>query len=147
MNYRQQLLAIGAVLAALAAIWHLLCILGGPSWFEFARAPKEIVESARLGTWLAPVGTVVVAGLMFTCSLYAASVLGIIRKMPLEKSAVATIALLCLSRGVVVIPFWLSNAAIIDTFTIVSSTVWFFVGICFAVGLYESFKNKIENID
>ncbi len=144
MNYRKKLLAFGALIAALAALWHLLCILGGPSWYRFARAPREIIESAELGTWLAPLGTILVAGLMFTCSLYAASVLGVIKKLPLEKTAVATIALLCLLRGVVVIPLWLSNTAIIDAFMIVSSAVWFFVGVCFAVGLRESFQEKHE---
>ena len=68
-SVKSKLLISGGVIASAAAIWHLLCIWGGPSWFAFARAPKQLIDSAQQGTLLAPVGTVIVAVLMFACTL------------------------------------------------------------------------------
>ena len=66
-NVQSTLLISAGVIASCAAIWHLVCIIGGPTWFAFARAPQPIIESAQQGTLLAPLGTIVVASLMFMC--------------------------------------------------------------------------------
>lgn len=131
-----KLLISAGVIASLSAIWHLLCIFGGPSWFAFARAPQAIIESAQQGTLLAPLGTIVVAGLMFACTLFAFSAVGLIRKVPLLKPALITIASLCTLRGLIAIPFLITQTGI-DVWEIVASTVWFYVGICFIVGSIE----------
>jgi len=65
-----KLLISAGFIASAAAIWHLLCILGGPSWFAFARAPQQIIESAQQGTMIAPIGTIIVATLMFACTIF-----------------------------------------------------------------------------
>ncbi len=143
-NYRQKLLFIGALIAFFAAIWHWLCIFGGPSWFEFARAPQIIVQSAQQGTWLAPLGAIVVGGVMFACTLFAFASLGIIAQLPLCKTALITISLLCLVRGLMIVPVWLFELGVVDVFSVVASVVWFFVGVCYFCGAYESFQQKNE---
>jgi hypothetical protein len=135
-------LIIGGIIAGLSAIWHLLCIIGGPSWLAFARAPAAVIESSRQGTLLAPIAAVIIAGLMFACTAYAFSSVGLIRKIPLLKSALVTISLICLLRGLIVVPR-LVEISFSDTWQVVASSVWFFVGVCFLMGSVEQFRRKI----
>jgi hypothetical protein len=138
-SVKSKLLISAGVIASAAAIWHLLCILGGPSWFAFARAPQLIIESAQQGTMLAPIGTVIVASLMFACTMFAFSAVGLIRKVPLLKSALITIATLCILRGLIAIPTFTTPTGL-DIWQIVASIVWFYVGICFVTGSIEQYK-------
>ncbi|PCH94265.1 MAG: hypothetical protein COB83_12015 [Gammaproteobacteria bacterium] len=138
-SVKSKLLISAGVIASFAAIWHLLCILGGPSWFVFARAPQQIIDSAQQGTLLAPVGTVIVACLMFACTVFAFSAAGLIRKVPLLKSALIAIAVLCTLRGLIAIPTFVTFTGL-DIWQIVAGTVWFYVGICFTAGSIEQYR-------
>ncbi len=138
-SVKSKLLISAGVIASTSAIWHLLCIFGGPSWFVFARAPQQVIESAQQGTMLAPIGTVIVAFLMFACTVFSFSAVGLIRKVPLLKSALMTIAVLCTLRGLIAIPTFFTAIGL-DIWQIVASTVWLYVGICFAVGSIEQFR-------
>ena len=70
-NLTEKLLISAGVIASAAAMWHLLCLFGGPSWFAFARAPQLIIDSSVQGTLLAPIGTIIVASLMFASAVFA----------------------------------------------------------------------------
>ena len=142
-SVKSKLLISAGVIASASAIWHLLCILGGPSWFVFARAPQQIIDSAVQGTLLAPIGTVIVASLMFACTVFAFSAVGLIRKVPLLKSALITIAVLCTLRGLIAIPTFVTSSGL-DIWQIVASTVWFYVGICFIAGSIEQYKRLVN---
>lgn len=139
-SIKSKFLIVGGIVAAVAAAWHLLCIIGGPSWYIFARAPHVIVDSAKQGTFIAPAGAIVISCLMFTCSVYAFSGAGLIRKIPFLMSALVTISLICLVRALVAIPYLLSPK--VDTWELVASSVWFFVGFCFSIGALEQFCAK-----
>ena len=139
LNVKSKFLMSAGVIASASAIWHLLCILGGPSWFVFARAPQPIIDSAHQGTLLAPLCTIVVAALMFSCSIFAFSAVGLLRKVPLLKTALVTIAILCTLRGLIAIPSF-THANGLDVWQIVASTVWFYVGLCFIVSSIEQFR-------
>jgi len=115
----------------------ICCALGGPSWYAFARAPRVVVESAAAGTLLAPIGAVVIASLMLTCTAYAFSGAGLIKKIPLLKMALVVIALICLTRALIAFPYLLSHP--FDLWEMVASPTWFLVGICFLVGAFEQF--------
>ncbi len=138
-SVKSKLLISAGVIASVSAVWHLLCILGGPSWFAFARAPQQIIDSAHQGSLLAPIGTIIVAGLMFACSVFSFSAVGLIRKVPLLKSALITIATLCTLRGLIAIPTFVTSSGF-DIWQIVASTVWFYVGICFIAGSIEQYR-------
>ncbi len=138
-SIQSKLLISAGVIASASAIWHLLCILGGPSWFAFARAPQQIIDSAVQGTLLAPIGTIIVASLMFACTIFAFSAVGLIRKVPLLKSALFIIAALCLLRGLIAVPTFVTSSGL-DTWQIVASTVWFYVGICFVACSIEQYR-------
>ena len=137
-SVRSKLLISAGIIASASSLWHLLCIFGGPSWFAFARAPQQIIDSAQQGTLLAPIGTIFVAALMFACSIFAFSAVGLIRKVPLIKSALFTIAILCTLRGGIFIPTLITSAEL-DLWQIIASSVWFYVGICFIAGSLEQY--------
>mgnify|MGYP003453193578 FL=1 len=132
ISIKSKLLITGGLIAAATAIWHLLCIAGGPSWYAFARAPGIVIHSAKQGTLLAPISTTVIAGLMFTCTAYAFSGAGLIKKIPLLKSALVTIAFICLVRALSTVPYLISSH--LDMWELVASSGWFFVGVCFLMG-------------
>ena len=116
-------------------------IIGGPSWYAFARAPQYIVESAEQGTFIAPVGAVAIATLMFICTAYSFSGVGIFGKIPLLKLALPIISLICLVRGLYISPIFYS-LSVLGTWHLIASAVWFFVGICFLMGTINQFRAK-----
>lgn len=61
-------LVLAGMGAFLGGLLHIAALLGGSTWIAFFRAPKWIVESAQQGTWIAPVGSIVITGLMWLCS-------------------------------------------------------------------------------
>ena len=144
ISIQSKFLIAGGVIAAATAVWHLLCIVGGPSWYAFARAPEIVINSAKQGTLLAPVSTAVIASLMFTCTAYAFSGAGLIKKIPLLKSALVTIAFICLARAFITVPYLISSP--LDIWELVASSGWFFVGICFLIGALEQFSANKTNI-
>lgn len=135
------LLLVGGGISALAATWNLLMILGGASWYAFARAPEYIVQSAREGALTAPVGAIAIATLMFICTLYAFFGAGVIRKIPMLKSALVTISLLCLIRGAYVSPLFFKLHQL-GVWHVVASSVWFFVGMCFLAGALQQLSSN-----
>ena len=142
-SFVSRFLFISGIITTSAAIWHLLCIWGGISWFIFARAPNVVIQSVQQGTLLAPISTIIVASLMFICALYAFSCAKIIRKLPLLKSAAMTIALLCLMRVVLVLPMlWKNNFT--DLWQVVATSVWLFVGISFVLYLINLYIKKYK---
>ncbi len=144
LSIKSKFLVTGGIIAGLAAIWHVLCLFGGVSWLAFARAPPTIIESYEQGTMLAPIATIIVAGLMFACTAYAFSGVGFIRKIPLIKSALVTISVLFILRALLVIPR-LKRECFSDTWQIVASSVFLFVGICYLLGSIEAFRaNKLK---
>lgn len=133
LNANFLLLSSAGVIAMFAAIWHLLCIVGGPSWYIFARAPEPIIKSAINSTWLAPLGASLIAILMVICSFYAFSAAGIWRKLPLLNAALLTVGSICTLRGIIAIPLLVSSKGI-DIWQVIASSVWFYTGLCFIYG-------------
>jgi len=77
---------------------------------------------------------------MFTCTAYAFSGAGLIRKIPLLVPALITIAFICLVRALIVVPYLISSR--LDVWELVASGGWLFVGICFSMGVVEKFRTK-----
>ena len=113
---------------------HLGAIVGGASWYAFFGAPPRIVASAREGTWLAPLSALFIAALMGVCVVYAGSVLGFVRRPPLQRAVLAAIAVVCMLRGLALPVLALKHLELLNTFQVISATVWFVAGVGFAVG-------------
>ena len=133
INYCRGALILAGFISGLAAAWHLMMIVGGPTWYEFARAPHYIVTSARNDTLTAPLSAILISVLMFTCSAYAFSGAGLIKKVPLVSLALPVISLICLTRAIYISPLFFPMSRL-DTWNQVASSVWGLVGICFLLG-------------
>lgn len=129
-------LHVAAVIAAAGALIHVAAIAGGPSWFEFFGAPPSVVASARAGTWLAPVGSLVIAGLMALCAAYALSALGHVRRLPLLRLGLFAVASVCLLRSLALPLAALRWPQLINTFEVVAAMVWGAAGLGFALGCW-----------
>ena len=134
-----------AIVALAGMVIHIGAVFGGASWYSFFGAPPSIVASARAGTWLAPVSALVIAGLMAICAVYACSALGFVRRLPLQRVALATIAAVCLLRGLILPPLALTHPELRNPFEIVAALVWFVAGIGFAVGFRLSSSSAGPN--
>lgn len=125
---------LSAAIALAGVIIHVGAVFGGASWYAFFGAPPRIVASARAGTWLAPVSALVIAGLMAVCAVYAGSVLGLVHRPPLQRPALATMAVVCLLRAFILPPLAIVHPMLLNTFEVASAIVWFVAGVGFAMG-------------
>lgn len=125
---------LAGIIALIGVAIHIAAIIGGPSWYAYFGAPPSIVQSARDGTWLAPVGGLIIAGLMAICAAYAFSALGVIRRLPLLRTGLAGMAIICLLRAFVLWPLMINHPALRNTFEIVASIVWGLAGVGFVFG-------------
>lgn len=130
-------LHVAAVIAAGGTMVHIAAIAGGPRWFEFFGAPPAVVASARAGTWLAPVGSLLIAGLMALCTAYALSALGRVRRLPLLRLGLFAIASVCLLRSLALPLAALRWPQLINTFEQVAAAVWGLAGLGFALGCWD----------
>ncbi|WIV99065.1 hypothetical protein [Kinneretia aquatilis] len=133
----RQGLHVAAVIAAGGALIHVAAIAGGPSWFEFFGAPPAVVASARAGTWLAPVSSLAIAGLMALCAAYALSALGRVRRLPLLRLGLFAIASVCLLRTLALPLAALRWPQLIDSFELVAAAVWGAAGLGFVMGCWD----------
>jgi hypothetical protein len=125
---------LATLIAIAGVVIHVGAVIAGPSWFAFFNAPPQVLASARAGTWLAPISALVIAGLMGICALYAASVVGLVRRPPLQRAGLLAMAAVCLLRALILPPLAINHPELRNTFEIVSALIWFAAGVGFAAG-------------
>jgi len=126
---------LAAAIAAVGAAIHVVAIPAGPAWYAYFGAPASVVDSARAGTWPAPVGALVIALLMATCAWYACAALGAVRRPPLLRTGLATMAAICLVRALLLPAVAMTHPEVRNTFEVVASILWGLAGIGFALGV------------
>lgn len=129
---------VGASIAIFGVAIHWIAPFLAPDWYAFLQCPKFVVESARNKTWVAPTGMVIIGFLMLACAVYALSGAGKMRRLPLTRTALVTISLICLVRGLILVPVVIFIPGTFFAFNVVGSLVWFVAGLGFAVGTYQS---------
>ncbi|MDP4537415.1 hypothetical protein Q3O60_14575 [Alkalimonas collagenimarina] len=126
------LLIIVAIIAIATASAHLSCIYFGPQCYSAQMAPSAIVESAKSGTLLAPLGTIAVSILFVTLAAYALSAARLIRQLPLLNTGIYLIAALCIIRGILPLQLWLRHRSIVNEIELYVGFIWLAVGLfCF----------------
>ena len=128
------LLVLSAFIAMGTAVAHLSCIFLGSECYAAQMAPPQIIESAKNGTYLAPIGTVFASTLFVVLGLYALSGAGIIRKLPLLKYAIYSVATLCIIRGVLPLQLWLRHPDKVNDIIFYTGIVWLVTGLLFLFG-------------
>lgn len=91
----------GSALAFGAAI-HLAGYEAGPAWMAWLGAPPIVLASRAAGTWLAPIGTLLIAGML----LGLAALCRVPARGWLHRATLAGIAGLFVLRGLLVLPYW-----------------------------------------
>ena len=127
-------LVAGGVLSALAAILHLATIIGGPDWYRFFGAGEELARAAERGSAMPALVTSAIAIVLGIWALYAFSGAGLVRRLPLLRTALVLIAAVYLLRALALVPLLLFKPQLADTFAVVSSLVVLVYGLAYAVG-------------
>lgn len=122
-NIGSVMLILAAIIATISAIAHSSCIILGPECYAFQMAPTELFESAKAGTLLAPIATLLVSGVFIIWAAYSLSAAKLIRTLPLLSLGVNVISFLRIVSGVLGIQLWLRKPEIVNHFAIISGWV------------------------
>lgn len=98
------LLKVAGWLVFVAALLHVGIIVGGADWYRFFGAGEAMALMSEQGLWYPAVVTACIATLLFVWSLYAFSGAGLIRRLPLLKTALLVIGAIFLLRGLLAVP-------------------------------------------
>jgi ABC-type polysaccharide/polyol phosphate export permease len=71
---------------------------------------------------------------MAICAWYACAALGMVRRPPLLRTGLATMAAVCLPRALILAPLAVTHPELRNTFEVVAAIVWGLAGIGFALG-------------
>jgi putative oxidoreductase len=133
-------LLLGGVMSTLAAWLHIAIIMGGPDWYRFFGAGRDMVELAERGSWIPALVTLVMMLILQTWGLYAFSGAGLIRRLPLLKTALVTISTIYLIRGFLPITVYVIDPARINQLHISSSLVCLLIGGAYAIGTRQRWR-------
>lgn len=98
------LLKVAGWLVFIAALLHVGIVVGGADWYRFFGAGEAMALMSEQGLWYPAIVTACIATLLFVWSLYAFSGAGLIRRLPLLKTALLVIGAIFLLRGLLAVP-------------------------------------------
>jgi len=127
------LIAAGALSAA-AAVLHLAIIAGGPDWYRFFGAGEGMARMAERGMLRPTLIALGIASVLAIWAAYAFAGAGLIRRLPLMRTALVSITCVYLLRGLVLGPLLIVRPEAVDAFALWSSLIVLAYGIAYAVG-------------
>jgi len=133
-------LIVAAVLSALAALLHVGCIYFGAPWYRFFGAGEDMARMAEAGSWVPGLVTAGIAVVLSIWSLYALSAAGVIRRLPLLRTALCIITGIYFLRGLVVLPVALLHPQQVTAFVLWSSAICFSFGVVHFAGLRQRWR-------
>lgn len=133
-------LAIGALLSAIAAILHLLIIVGGPNWYRFFGAGERFAVAAAQGRYYPALVTTGIAAVLGVWSAYALAGAGAIHPLPVLRPVLIGITAIYIVRGVAFAPAVLGAGGQITPFVHWSSAICLGFGIVHLVGLIQQWS-------
>ena len=137
MTGRNPWLIVGGWLSAVASLLHIACIFGGPAWYRFFGAGEAMARAAERGEIYPAAVTFVIAALLAIWAAYAFAGAGMIRRLPLMRTALVIISGIYLLRGLALVPIALSP--VLQTpFNLWSSLIVLVYGIAYAVGTWRA---------
>ena len=133
---RNPILIAGGVLSAAAAVLHLAVIVGGPDWYRFFGAGEGMARLAEQGSWTPTAVTIGIAAVLTLWAAYAFSGAGLIRRLPLTRTALVLISAIYLLRGLVLVPAYAINPGGVEPFVLWSSLIVLVYGLAYAAGTW-----------
>lgn len=140
--------------AVAAGVLHIATIFGGPSWYRIIGATEPIVQMAAKGHAYPAIVCLVAAAILFACASFAFSGAGLIRRLPLLRTALVLITIALLIHGIAFIPLviWWPHLMIgiydgvgVNTILIVTSLICTGAGIGFALGARQAWGRISTN--
>lgn len=143
MKNNKLLIAAGSA-SLLAAITHLLVIVGGPDWYRFFGAGEQMAQMAAQGSSYPALLTLTISAVLGVWGAYAFSAAGRIRPLPLLRTAMCLISFVYLFRGlyglfIVVVDDYKFFEQVLErpVFMLVSSSICLAIGCLYSVGLIK----------
>ena len=129
MNRPTKILIISGVFSVTAAVLHIAIIIGGSHWYRFFGAGEEMAVMAEQGSWIPGLVTLGIAVVLFLWGLYAFSGAGVVRRLPLLKTALVLISTVYLVRGLGLIPAVIFMPDEVNNFLVWSSIISLMFGL------------------
>lgn len=139
-TFHSRYLVLAGACSFLAALLHLACIVGGPSWYRTLGAGERMASMASRGAWYPVVITLVIASVLAVWGLYAWSGAGLLPRLPLLKAALCTITAIYLLRGVVFLPLRTYFPGNSEAFWFWSSLICLGIGLLHLLGLRQAWS-------
>ena len=124
-----------------ASLLHLAVIVGGPDWYRFFGAGEEMARAAERGSSVPPIMTAIIAAILAVWAALAFGAAGLIRLLPLTRTALIAIAAVLIARSALVLvpDVWAPEQTM--AFRIVSSLACLAMGLCFALGTWAAWPS------
>ena len=133
---KNRVLFAGGLLSVAASLLHLVVIVGGPAWYRFFGAGEGMAQMAERGEITPTLTTIAIASILTIWAAYAFAGAGVIRRLPLMRTALVLISAIYLLRGLVLIPALIINKGSPEPFVLWSSLIVLVYGLCYAVGTW-----------
>lgn len=130
----QEILLIGGIFSAIAAMAHLACIAVGAPAYRFMGAGERMAHAAEAQKIQPTLITFAISLVLLLWALYAFSGAGVIRQLPLTNIALPIISLAYLARAFsfpVLKPIFPENST---KFWLISSSICLVIGVFYAIG-------------
>lgn len=127
-------LVIGGWLSVAASVLHVAVIFGGPDWYRTFGAGEQMARLAEAGDPYPTIVTSFIAVVLMAWAAYAFAGAGLVRRLPLMKTALVAITGVYLLRGLGVIPLMLMDIILVDAFAIWSSLICTVYGLAYLFG-------------
>ncbi|MGI8611395.1 MAG: hypothetical protein ACR2KH_03850 [Sphingomicrobium sp.] len=132
MKINNPWLVAGGVLSAAASLVHIGCIVQGPGWYRFFGAPEPLIRAVENGDPTLHWMTAGIAVILAIWSGYAFAGAGLIRRLPLMRTALVAISAVYLARGLLIVPVLFQPSP--RPFDIWSSLIVLGYGLVYAIG-------------
>ena len=141
MRDGRPLLLVAAWMSVAASLLHLAVIVGGPDWYRFFGAGEEMARAAERGSSVPPIMTAIIAAILAVWAALAFGAAGLIRLLPLTRTALIAIAAVLIARSALVLvpDVWAPEQNM--AFRIVSSLACLAMGLCFALGTWAAWPS------
>ncbi len=140
MTGRNAWLVAGGWLSLAASALHVACIVGGPDWYRFFGAGEAMAQAAERGEAFPALVTTAIALILALWAAYAFAGAGLIRRLPLMRTALTLISAIYVLRGAALIPA-LTVPALNTPFNIWSSLIVLIYALCYAVGTWKAWPS------
>lgn len=129
-------LVAGGVASAAASLIHIGCIVNGPDWYRFFGAPEPFILAVENGDPALHWMTAGIAMVLAIWSAYAFAGVGLIRRLPLMRTALVAISAIYLARGLLIVPVLLQPEP--RPFDMYSSWIVLAIGLLYALGTWRA---------